>query len=174
VAVPLRRLEGKYQILEKFKEGGMGAIYRVRHRLLGDERVVKILRPQLEDDPGLRLRFEREARNASRLSHPNIAQLHDFTIDEEGVAYIVMEYIRGWTLEEILASRGQLPLGLVVLKAGVDRPGSEIVAELVRQVREQIGPVAAFKTAVIVDRLPKTRSGKILRGTMKKIADSEV
>ena len=50
MAVPLRRLEGKYQILEKFKEGGMGAIYRVRHRLLGDERVVKILRPQLEDE----------------------------------------------------------------------------------------------------------------------------
>ena len=69
--------------------------------------------------------------------------------------------------------KGQLPLGLVVLKAGVDRDGAEIVKELVQQVRGQIGPVAAFKTAVIVDRLPKTRSGKILRGTMKKIADSD-
>ena len=69
--------------------------------------------------------------------------------------------------------KGQLPLGLVVLKAGVEREGSEIMAELVQQVRGQIGPVAAFKTAVIVDRLPKTRSGKILRGTMKKIADSD-
>ncbi len=69
--------------------------------------------------------------------------------------------------------KGQLPLGLVVLKAGVDRDGGDIVKELVQQVRGQIGPVAAFKTAVIVDRLPKTRSGKILRGTMKKIADSD-
>jgi propionyl-CoA synthetase len=67
--------------------------------------------------------------------------------------------------------KGELPLGLVVLKAGVDRPEAEIRAELVRQVREQIGPVAAFKLVAAVERLPKTRSGKILRGTMKAIAD---
>jgi propionyl-CoA synthetase len=67
--------------------------------------------------------------------------------------------------------KGELPLGLVVLKAGVARPEEEIRAELVRQVREQIGPVAAFKLVAAVERLPKTRSGKILRGTMKSIAD---
>ena len=71
------------------------------------------------------------------------------------------------------ALKGQLPLGFVVLKAGVNRPRSEIVTELVRMVRETIGPVAAFKQAVVVDRLPKTRSGKILRSTMAKIADGE-
>ncbi len=69
--------------------------------------------------------------------------------------------------------KGQLPVGLIVLKAGVNRPHQEIVGELVQQVRGQIGPVAAFKHAVIVPRLPKTRSGKVLRGSMKKIADSE-
>ena len=69
--------------------------------------------------------------------------------------------------------KGQLPLGFVVLKAGVNRPSDEIVVELVRMVRESIGPVAAFKQAVVVERLPKTRSGKILRGTMAKIADGE-
>ncbi len=69
--------------------------------------------------------------------------------------------------------KGQLPVGLVVLKAGVQRPHEEIVKEVVRIVREQIGPVAAFKTAIVVDRLPKTRSGKILRATMRKIADGE-
>jgi len=69
--------------------------------------------------------------------------------------------------------KGQLPLGLVVLKAGVDRPDEEIIKELVKRVRDQIGAVAAFKQAVIVKRLPKTRSGKILRGTMVKIADSQ-
>jgi len=69
--------------------------------------------------------------------------------------------------------KGQLPLGLVVLKAGVNRPDDEIVKELVKRVRDQIGAVAAFKQAVIVKRLPKTRSGKILRGTMVKIADSQ-
>ena len=71
------------------------------------------------------------------------------------------------------AMKGQLPLGFLVLKAGVARPHAEIVKEVVAMVRDRIGPVAAFKTAVVVKRLPKTRSGKILRGTMQKIADSE-
>ena len=67
--------------------------------------------------------------------------------------------------------KGQLPLGLLVLKAGAEGKPGEIVKSVVRMVRERIGPVAAFKTAVVVDRLPKTRSGKILRSTMRKIAD---
>ncbi len=67
--------------------------------------------------------------------------------------------------------KGALPLGMIVLQAGVNRPHEEIIAEIVQLVRARIGPVAAFKTAIVVDRLPKTRSGKILRGTMKKIAD---
>ena len=71
------------------------------------------------------------------------------------------------------ALKGQLPLGMMVLKAGVTRPHEEIAREVVQMVREAIGPVAAFKTALVVDRLPKTRSGKILRGTMQKIADGE-
>ena len=70
--------------------------------------------------------------------------------------------------------KGEVPCGFVVLKAGVNRPPSEIERELVALVREKIGPVAAFKLAVVVLRLPKTRSGKILRGTMKKIADGEL
>jgi propionyl-CoA synthetase len=69
--------------------------------------------------------------------------------------------------------KGQLPLGFVVLKRGVDRPHADIIREVVKKVRDEIGPVAAFKQALVVDRLPKTRSGKILRGTMQKIADSE-
>ncbi len=68
--------------------------------------------------------------------------------------------------------KGELPLGLVVLKAGVDRTAAEIQRELVARVRNEIGPVAAFKLVAVVKRLPKTRSGKILRGTMKKIADA--
>ncbi|MES9925130.1 MAG: propionyl-CoA synthetase [Candidatus Thiodiazotropha endolucinida] len=69
--------------------------------------------------------------------------------------------------------KGQLPLGFVVLKSGVERSEDELAAELVKRVREQIGPVAAFKHIAIVKRLPKTRSGKILRGTMVKIADGQ-
>ena len=93
------------------------------------------------------------------------------------------------SMEEILAShpdvaecavvgarddvKGQAPLGLVVLKAGVNRPEADIAAELVALVRERIGPVAAFKDARVVARLPKTRSGKILRASIRKIADGE-
>ena len=69
--------------------------------------------------------------------------------------------------------KGQIPLGMVVLKAGVDRPEAEIIAELVQAVRDKIGPVAAFKTAVVVQRLPKTRSGKVLRATMKQLANGD-
>ncbi len=67
--------------------------------------------------------------------------------------------------------KGEVPVGLVVLKAGVTRPEADIVRECVQMIREKIGAVASFKQAVVVKRLPKTRSGKILRGTMKKIAD---
>jgi len=69
--------------------------------------------------------------------------------------------------------KGEVPVGFVVTKAGVARDEGDIVRELVDRVRERIGPVASFKTALVVKRLPKTRSGKILRGTMKKIADGQ-
>jgi len=69
--------------------------------------------------------------------------------------------------------KGQLPMGFLCLTKGVDRPHADIVKECVARVRDQIGPVAAFKLALVVDRLPKTRSGKILRATMVKLADSE-
>jgi propionyl-CoA synthetase len=69
--------------------------------------------------------------------------------------------------------KGEIPLGFLVLKAGVNRSHADIVAESIQMVRDRIGPIASFKVAVVVKRLPKTRSGKILRGTMKKIADGE-
>jgi propionyl-CoA synthetase len=69
--------------------------------------------------------------------------------------------------------KGEVPCGFIVLKAGVNRPPTEIETEVVLLVREKIGPVAAFKRAIAIERLPKTRSGKILRATMKKIADED-
>ncbi len=69
--------------------------------------------------------------------------------------------------------KGEVPVGFVVLKLGVNKPDDTIEKELIALVREKIGPVAAFKTAMVIKRLPKTRSGKIVRGTMKKIADKE-
>ncbi|WP_119677467.1 propionyl-CoA synthetase [Indioceanicola profundi] len=120
-------------------------------------------------------------------------------IDDDGYVYVMARTddiinVAGHRLstggmEEVLAShpdvaecavvgvadelKGQVPLGFLVLKAGVEKPHEQIVKEVVKLVRDEIGPVAAFKQAVVVDRLPKTRSGKILRSTMQKIADAE-
>ncbi len=120
-------------------------------------------------------------------------------IDEDGYIYVMTRTddvinVAGHRLstgqmEEVLAAhpdvaecavvgvadslKGQTPLGLLVLNAGVERDHTVIEGEAVRLVRDQIGPVASFKTAIVVGRLPKTRSGKILRGTVQKIADSE-
>jgi len=113
--IPWQRIEGKYEILGKLREGGMGAIYKVRHRLLDEICVIKLMRPQLVGDEELRARFLREARLAIKLRHANIAQLYDFTVDEEdGTAFIVMEYISGKTLEDVLAHSGPPPLGLTL------------------------------------------------------------
>jgi propionyl-CoA synthetase len=120
-------------------------------------------------------------------------------IDEDGYVYVMARTddiinVAGHRLstggmEEVLAShsdvaecavigvadqlKGQLPVGFMVLKVGAERDDAEIVKEVVQLVRQQIGPVAAFKLATVVKRLPKTRSGKILRATMQKIADGE-
>jgi TonB family protein len=108
------QIEGKYEILEKIKEGGMGAVYKVRHRFLDEIRVVKVIRSSLEPTAELSDRFLREARMAIRLRHPNMAALHDFAIADGGSAYIVMEYIEGLTLEDILRAHGPPPLGLTL------------------------------------------------------------
>ncbi len=120
-------------------------------------------------------------------------------IDEDGYVYVMSRTddvinvaghrLSTGAIEEVLAShpdvaecavigaadtlKGQLPVGFLVLKAGVERDPAEIVRETVALVRERVGPVAVFKQAVVVGRLPKTRSGKILRGTMRSIADGK-
>ncbi|MDA8016015.1 MAG: protein kinase [Thermoanaerobaculia bacterium] len=118
MAQPPAEIEGKYEIVAKIKEGGMGAIYRVRHRLLDEIRVVKTLRPQHEEDDELRARFAREARSAIRLRHPNVVQIFDFSVDETGAGFIVMEHIKGVDLEQLVALRRlpSLPLALDIAR----------------------------------------------------------
>ena len=120
-------------------------------------------------------------------------------MDEDGYVYVMgrtddIINVAGHRLstggiEEVLAShpavaecavlgikdelKGEVPCGFVVLKTGVNRPVEDIEKECVQLVRDKIGPVASFRLAIIVQRLPKTRSGKILRGTIKKIADGD-
>jgi len=109
----LEPLRGKYEIVAKLKEGGMGTIYKVRHRLLEEVRVVKVLRSQLESDPDLNRRFAQEAKAAIRLRHPNVVQIFDFLL-EEGVGYIVMEYIDGVDFGELIERRRLPSLPVVV------------------------------------------------------------
>ncbi|HEX2164549.1 MAG TPA: serine/threonine-protein kinase, partial [Thermoanaerobaculia bacterium] len=111
---PLAGLDDKYEVLAKLREGGMGAVYKVRHRLLEETRVIKVIRPHLEADEELRRRFLREARAAVRLRHPNIAQIYDFTVDEDGSALMVLEFIDGRDLAELLRLRGRLSVELVL------------------------------------------------------------
>ena len=77
------KIDPKYEVVRKLREGGMGAIFLVRHRLLDELRVVKVLRSQLTNDEDLKQRFLREARIAIQLRHPNVAQLYDFSVDDE-------------------------------------------------------------------------------------------
>ena len=87
-----------------------------------------------------------------------------------------LSIVSGLTAAELAcedALKGQIPVGFLVLNAGVERDHEEIVKEVIQSVRGRIGPVASFKKATVVKRLPKTRSGKILRGTIQKIADNK-
>jgi len=133
-------------------------------------------------------------------NYPGYYQTYDAGhIDEDGYVWIMSRTddiinvaghrLSTGAMEEVLAEhqdvaecavlgiadklKGQLPIGLLILKAGVTKSHEDISKECVQMVRQKIGPVAAFKTAIVIKRLPKTRSGKILRGTVRKIADNE-
>jgi len=95
-------------------EGGMGAVYKVRHRLLDEVRVIKVMRPHLAEDPVLRKRFIREAKTATRLDHANLARVYDFTMDESGYFFLAMEFIDGIDLHGLLKGWSPIPLGVVL------------------------------------------------------------
>lgn len=102
IVLGVEDIDRKYEVLEKLAEGGMGAIYRARHLLLDEVRVIKTVRPQYRDDPELRERFLREARVATHLHHPHIARIHDLSVGEDGTACIVMEFVHGINLADRL------------------------------------------------------------------------
>ncbi|HEY6930429.1 MAG TPA: protein kinase [Thermoanaerobaculia bacterium] len=107
-------IEGRYEILGKIREGGMGTIYKVRHRLLDEIRVVKVMKPSITADEEMKHRFADEAKMATRLKHPNIGTIHDFALDEDGTAYLVMEFIDGVNLGELLSNKGPPEIPLVL------------------------------------------------------------
>ncbi|HWS53861.1 MAG TPA: serine/threonine-protein kinase [Pyrinomonadaceae bacterium] len=106
-------LAGKYRIEEKIDEGGMGCVYRATHVLMEKTVAVKVLHPALAADEKIVARFTREAKAASRISHPHAIVVTDFGESEQGVVYLVMEYLRGRTLKEVVRTEGPMPLARV-------------------------------------------------------------
>jgi eukaryotic-like serine/threonine-protein kinase len=123
-------IEDKYEVLAKLSEGGMGAIYKVRHRLLDEVRVIKVVLRHAGPAGELRDRFLGEARTASRLIHPNLARILDFLIDEQEQQLLVMEHIDGPTLQQVLDRSGPPPLGLAL--------------EIARQALEALGALHRY------------------------------
>src|SRR5215217_9598379 len=103
-------LAGKYRIDDKIDEGGMGCVYRATHVLMEKVVAVKVLHPALAADDKIVARFTREAKAASRISHPHAISVTDFGEDKDGIVFLVMEYLNGETLKEVIHREGRLPL----------------------------------------------------------------
>jgi len=107
-------LAGKYRIDARLSEGGMGTVYRGTHVLMDKTVAIKVLRGSLAADEKIVARFSREARAASRISHPNALSVTDFGEDESGHVFLVMEFLSGKTLKQVIREEGGLPLPRVV------------------------------------------------------------
>ena len=101
-------VDGKYKIVERLGTGGMGEVYKVTHTFLGATRVIKVIRPQISESTDAHERFLREARAATKVQHPNVATLHDFSALPDGSHYMVWEYIDGENLAQRIRARGTL------------------------------------------------------------------
>lgn len=109
----LPEIASRFDVLAKLGEGGMGCVYKVRHRDLDEVQIVKTLQAHLSGDEALRNRFINEARRGMRLRHPHIAGVHDFQVCSDGTGFIVMEYVDGLNLRDLLSMRGPLSLAMV-------------------------------------------------------------
>jgi serine/threonine-protein kinase len=101
-------LDGKYKLIDRLGAGGMGEVYKATHTYLGATRVIKVIRPQISESKDAHERFLREARAATRIQHPNVATLHDFSALPDGSHYMVWEYIDGENVAQRIRSRGVL------------------------------------------------------------------
>src|SRR6185295_9228410 len=106
MGVLAKEIEATYEVLAKMGEGGMGAVYKVRHRFFDELRVIKVMQAKMETVGPLRERFLGEAKRGKQLRHPNLAEVLDFSVAADGTSYIVMEFIDGVNLRELLARNG--------------------------------------------------------------------
>ena len=103
-------LADRYHVVRKLGEGGMGQVYLAEHVKMGRKSAIKVMSPSMVHDPDAVARFNREAANASRISHPNVCAVYDFGETPEGLIYLAMEFIEGEPLTELLAREGELPV----------------------------------------------------------------
>jgi serine/threonine protein kinase len=109
-----KEIEATYEVLSKMGEGGMGAVYKVRHRFFDEIRVIKVMQAEIEAVDELKERFLGEAKRGKQLRHPNLAEVIDFSVAADGTSYMVMEYIEGVNLRELM-TRNNAPLDYTVL-----------------------------------------------------------
>jgi serine/threonine protein kinase len=115
MSVLAKEIEATYEVLAKMGEGGMGAVYKVRHRFFDELRVIKVMQAQIEGVDELKERFLGEARRGKLLRHPNLAEVLDFSVAADGTSYMVMEYIEGVNLRQLAAlHHGRLDYRTVV------------------------------------------------------------
>src|SRR2546430_11455950 len=100
----------RYHVVKKLGEGGMGQVYLAEHVKMGRRSAIKVLNPSMVHDPDAVARFNREAANASRISHPNICAIYDFGETPDGLIYLAMEFVEGEPLTDVLAREGALPV----------------------------------------------------------------
>src|SRR5512141_2474567 len=100
-------LDGQYQMEALLGKGGMGAVYRARHILLGDRVAIKVLPPEMRSNSEWLRRFQREGQAARRFRHPNAVTVYDLRTSSDGTIYLVMEYVEGNTLDVELKRRGR-------------------------------------------------------------------
>ena len=100
----------RYQVERRIGEGGMGQVYLARHVLMGRACALKVMSPALSRDPDAVSRFNREATNASRITHPNVCAVYDFGLTADGMVYLAMEYVEGQALSDVLERSSPMPV----------------------------------------------------------------
>src|SRR3712207_1288370 len=173
-------LAGRYRLLSRLAGGGMGEVYRAHDHLLDRAVAVKVLQPSLASDPELVDRFKAEARAAARLSHPNVVAVYDWGSENEHTYFMVMEFVAGTDLRDVLVSRGCLEPGQAaeIVAALCDALGAaharglvhrDVKPENVLIARDGQVKVADFGIAVVVDA-DRTSPGGTVTGTLRYLA----
>lgn len=176
-------LGGRYHLVARVAGGGMGEVYRGHDLLLDRVVAIKVLQPTLATDPELVDRFKREARAAARLTHPNVVAVYDWGSDDDRIYYMVMEYVAGTDLRNVLVERGSLPpsQAMAVLALVCDALAAAHATGLVhRDVKPEnvlIGrtgavKVADFGIAAVVD-VDLTSPGNVIPGTLRYLAPEQ-